>query len=154
MKAVGFTAMRDAVRVSIEHLKKAHHEKKVLVIVTDGEDNHSAISLADLVKMAQQSDIVIYTVGILGGGDRRAQAELKALADATGGEAFLVKQTSQVAAVTQYIARDIRTQYTLEYSPSNAAMDGGYREIKIGVATQGRPQIRTRPGYYAMPDSR
>ena len=50
------------------------------------------------------------------------------------------------------MARDIRSQYTIEYSPSNTAMDGSYRTIKVAVNAPGRPSVRTRSGYYATPD--
>ena len=93
----GGTAMRDAIRMSIDHLKeKAHKDKKVLVVVTDGNDNSSVISLENLVKAAQQSEVLIYAVGLLSEEERReakrAERALNALAEATGGEAFFPKE--------------------------------------------------------------
>src|ERR1700693_1988943 len=87
----GGTAMRDAIRVSIDHLKEnAHKDKRVLVVVTDGVDNASMISLENLVRAAQQSEVLIYAVGLLSEEDRRdasrARRELNALVEATGGE--------------------------------------------------------------------
>jgi len=153
----GGTAMRDAIRMSIDHLKeKAHKDKKVLVVVTDGNDNSSVVTLENLVKAAQQSEVLIYGVGILGEEERReaarAQRALKALAEATGGEAYFPKELADVDKIAHQVARDIRNQYTIEYTPSNSAMDGTYRQIKIAVKAPGNPTVRTRSGYYATPD--
>jgi len=153
----GGTAMRDAIIMSIDHLKeKAHKEKKVLVVVTDGNDNSSVASLETLVKSAQQADVLIYSVGLLSEEERReakrAERALKDLAEATGGETFFPKEVSEVDRIAHQVARDIRSQYTITYSPTNVAMDGSYRKIRIAVNASGRPTVRTRSGYYATPD--
>jgi len=153
----GGTAMRDAIRMSIDHLKEnAHKDKKVLVVVTDGVDNASIISLEDLVHAAQQSEVLIYAVGLLTEEERRdarrAQRELNALAEATGGETFYPKEVSEVDRIAHQVARDVRNQYTIQYTPTNTAMDGTFRQIKISVNAPGHPTVRTRSGYYATPD--
>ncbi len=153
----GGTAMRDAIRMSIDHLKeKAHKDKKVLVVVTDGNDNSSVISMEDLVRASQQSEVLIYPVGLMSDEERRearrAERALKDLADATGGEAFFPKELSDVERICHQVARDIRSQYTIEYTPSNPAMDGTFRQIKITVNAPGHPTVRSRSGYYATPD--
>ena len=153
----GGTAMRDAIRMSIDHVKeKAHKDKRVLVVVTDGNDNSSVVSLENLVKAAQQSEVLLYGVGLLGEEERReaqrAQRALKALGEATGGEVFFPKDVTEVDKIAHQVARDIRNQYTIEYSPSNTAMDGTFRQIKITVKAPGNPTVRTRSGFYASPD--
>ncbi|MGO9259970.1 MAG: VWA domain-containing protein [Bryobacteraceae bacterium] len=153
----GGTAMRDAIRMSIDHLKeKAHKQKKVLVVVTDGNDNSSVISLENLVKASQQADVLIYAVGLLSEEERReakrAERALRDLAEATGGETFFPKDVGEVDRIAHQVARDIRSQYTITYSPINAAMDGTYRKIRIAVNASGHPTVRTRSGYYATPD--
>jgi VWFA-related protein len=153
----GGTAMRDAIRMSVDHVKeKAHKDKKALVVVTDGNDNVSTISLENLVKASQQSEVLIYGVGILGDEERRealrAQRALKSLAEATGGEVFFPKDLAEVERVAHQVARDMRSQYTIEYTPSNTAMDGTFRQIKIAVKAAGNPTVRSRNGYYATPD--
>src|SRR5215475_221330 len=120
----GGTAMRDAIRMSIDHLKeKAHKDKKVLVVVTDGNDNSSGISLENLVKASQQSEVLIYAVGLLSEEERReakrAERALNDLAVATGGEAFFPKELSEVDRIAHQVARDVRNQYTIQYSPIN-----------------------------------
>jgi VWFA-related protein len=153
----GGTAMRDAISMSIDHIKqKGHRDKKVLVVVTDGNDNSSNISLELLVKAAQQSEVLIYSVGLLSEEERReamhAKKALEELATATGGETFFPKDLSEVDRCAKEVAHDVRSQYTIEYSPTNAAMDGSYRQIKVAVNAPGHPAVRTRSGYYATPD--
>jgi Ca-activated chloride channel homolog len=154
--ARGGTAMRDAIRMSIDHLKeKAHKDKKVIVAVTDGNDNSSMISLENLVKASQQSEVLIYGVGLLAEEERReakrAERALNDLAVATGGEAFFPKELGDVDRIANQVARDIRNQYTIIYSPTNPAMDGTFRAIKVTVNVRGLTP-RTRSGYYATPD--
>src|SRR5262245_44755048 len=149
----GGTAMRDAIRMSIDHLKeKAHKDKKAIVVVTDGNDNSSVISLENLVRAAQQSEVLVYGVGLLGEEERReaqrAQRALKSLAEATGGEVFFPKDLAEVDKIAHQVARDIRNQYTIEYTPTNTAMDGQFRKIEIKVNAPGNPRVRTRSGYY------
>jgi Ca-activated chloride channel family protein len=153
----GGTAMRDAIRMSIDHLKeKAHKDKKVLVVVTDGNDNSSIISLESLVKASQQSEVLIYSVGLLAEEERReakrAERALNDLAVATGGEAFFPKDLADVDRIAKVVAHDIRSQYTILYTPTNQAMDGSFRAIKISVNAPGHLAARTRSGYYATPD--
>jgi Ca-activated chloride channel homolog len=150
----GGTAMRDAIRMSIDHLReKAHKDKKVLVVVTDGNDNSSVISLENLVKASQQSEVLIYGIGLLSDEERReakrAERALNDLAVATGGEAFFPKDVSDVERIAHLVARDIRSQYTIQYTPTNTAMDGSYRTIKVAVNAPGHLTARTRSGYYA-----
>jgi VWFA-related protein len=153
----GGTAMRDAIRYSIDHLReKAQRDKKVLVVVTDGVDNESLITQEKLVKAAQQSGVLIYAVGLLEDEDRgdasKARRELNGLAEATGGETYFPKEVSEVDRIAHLVAHDIRSQYTIQYSPSNEAMDGTYRQIKVTVTAPGHLAARTRSGYYATPD--
>jgi VWFA-related protein len=152
----GRTAMRDAVQMSLNHLReKARMDKKVLVLVTDGADNASVVKMEDLVRDARQSGVLIYTVGLLGdelpASAGRARRALEDLASATGGESFFPDDVSQVDRIAHQVARDIRNQYTIEYSPSNTAMDGAFRRIAIAVNASGKPVVRTRSGYYATP---
>jgi VWFA-related protein len=153
----GGTAMRDAIRMSIDHVKeKAHKDKKVLVVVTDGNDNSSVVGLEDLVKAAQQSEVLIYAVGLLTDEERReakrAEKALEALAEATGGETFFPRDVSEVERIANQVAHDIRNQYTIAYTPSNQAMDGSFRQIKVTVKAPGNPTVHARSGYYATPD--
>jgi Ca-activated chloride channel homolog len=153
----GGTAMRDAIRLSAGELKaKAKRDKKVILVVTDGNDNASQISLDSLTRLAQQDDILIYAIGLLTDEDKReaskAQRALKILTETTGGTVFYPKDVSQVDSIAHQVARDIRNQYTIAYTPTNPALDGTFRQIKLVVKAQGNPVARTRSGYYANKD--
>jgi VWFA-related protein len=96
---------------------------------------------------------LIYGIGLLSEEERReakrAERALNDLAVATGGETFFPKDVSEVERIAHLVARDIRSQYTIQYTPTNQAMDGSFRTIKIGVNAPGRLTARTRSGYYA-----
>ncbi len=156
--ARGGTAMRDAIELSAEHLKaKAKLDKKVLVVVTDGNDNTSEITLERLVQKLQQHEILVYTIGLLNEEERReanrARRALGAIATATGGMAFYPNQVEDVGKFTLQVAHDIRNQYTLAYSPAKQELDGSFRQVKVGVSGPNRPAARTRTGYYATPQA-
>jgi Ca-activated chloride channel family protein len=150
----GGTAMRDAIDLSMEHLKaKGKRDKKVIVVVTDGNDNASEITLEKLIQKAQQREVLIYTIGLLNEEERReakrAKRALDSLATATGGVSYYPKEVDDVGTFTLQVAHDIRNQYTLAYSPQKQSLDGTYRQIKVTVNGGNRPSVRTRTGYYA-----
>lgn len=150
----GGTAMRDALRMSAEHLKaKAKRDKKVILVVTDGNDNASNMPLEALVRLAQQNDVLIYAIGILGEEDKKeakkAQRALNILVESTGGQVFYPKDLTEVERIAHQVAHDLRNQYTIAYTPSNQALDGTFRPIKVTVKGAGSPVARTRSGYYA-----
>jgi Ca-activated chloride channel homolog len=154
----GGTAMRDAINMSLDYIKdKAKKDKKVIVVVTDGNDNASNISLEKVVNRANQSDTLIYAIGLFTEEERREAAKarraLNELTTATGGLAFYPKEVNEVQALTVQIAHDIRNQYTIAYSPNIQALDGSYRQIKVTVDAPGKPVVRTRSGYYATPST-
>jgi VWFA-related protein len=155
--ARGGTAMRDAIQMSIEHLRKGHRDKKVLVVITDGNDNSSLVSLEQIMKSAHQSDVLLYGVGLLTEEEHReatrAKHALNDLAEATGGKTYFPKDLEEVDQIAHQVANDIRNQYTIEYTPSNPAMDGSFRAIHIVAKASGNPAVRTRSGYYATPDA-
>jgi VWFA-related protein len=160
----GGTALRDAVIASLDHVKLGNRDKKVLLVITDGEDNASRYTSEELMDRAQKSNAVIYTIGLLGsdetsnlfkirGGEaKRAAKTLKDLAEATGGEPYFPKSLDDVESTCRQIARDIRNQYTLVYRPSNLKKDGTFRNIRVDAFqpnTKNKLVVRTKPGYFA-----
>ena len=150
----GGTALYDAVVASSDHLKKSGAlEKKVLLVVTDGEDNASRESLEQtLRRLEEKNGPTIYTIGLLGDEhSKRARRALREMAEDTGGVAFFPKDLSEVQAITSQIAHDIRNQYTIGYKPSTPQSAGGYRTVKVEANAKGykKLQVRTRSGYYA-----
>jgi len=151
----GPTAMRDALSMGLEHLKRlAKNDKKVLLVVTDGEDNSSVETLTRLSREAQQSGVLIYAIGLLNDDDERetirAKRDLDMLTRETGGEVFYPKELSEVDGIAQHVAHDLRNQYTIAYIPSNQNQDGAFRTIRVTVSTPPDAVVRTRTGYYAL----
>jgi Ca-activated chloride channel homolog len=149
----GGTALYDAVVASAEHLKKeARLEKKVLLVVTDGEDNASRESLEQAIRRLQADNgPTVYTIGILGEEkQRRAKRALSAMSEQTGGVAFFPKDVSEVDSITQEVAHDIRNQYILVYAPTTPKNVGGYRTVRVDAHAPGYKHliVRTRSGYY------
>jgi VWFA-related protein len=148
----GQTALYDAIALGLEQLQSASRDKKVLIVVSDGGDNASRQNRDQVMKLAEQSSAVIYTVGLFDQDDPdRNPGVLNRLARATGGEAFLPAQLGEVPAICERIARDIRHQYTIGYIPGNPARDGSYRAIRVVARTksEGKLSVRTRTGYIA-----
>jgi len=160
----GGTALYDALYASLDHVKLGNRDKKVLLTITDGEDNASRYSLDELIRSAQQSNSVIYAIGLLepdeqGGlfkirhaSARRAAKVLEKVAQITGGQAIFPKSLEEVEATCVQIARDIRNQYTLAYYPTNAKKDGTFRTVKVdAVPSRSREKllVRARTGYFA-----
>ena len=155
IEARGGTAMYDAVVASSEHLAKgAKLDKKVLLVVTDGEDNASRDSLEEAVHRVQgDAGPTIYTIGLLGDdrNAKRARRALERLALETGGVAYFPKDLSEVDDISKSVAHDIRNQYTIGYKPTRPQSQGGFRSVKVEARGEGRTklQVRTRSGYFA-----
>jgi VWFA-related protein len=155
----GGTAMRDAIAMSIDYMKSdGKLDKKVILVVTDGNDNMSSISLEQLVQKAQQAEVLIYVVGLLNEEDKgeakKARRALDAITTASGGLPYYPEAVSDIAEIALQVAHEIRNQYTIAYTPSNATLDGSYRPIKVSVNGPNRPVARTRTGYYATAEPR
>jgi Ca-activated chloride channel family protein len=156
--ARGGTALRDALVASAEHLKHdAKLERKVLFIVTDGEDTASRGSLEDAVKQLQEENgPSVYAIGILGDEEhpKRARRALEIIAQRTGGIAFFPSTLDQVSEISRQVAHDIRNQYTIGYKPTNPRASGGFRAIRVEARKgHGKLVVRTKSGYYAGPQA-
>jgi VWFA-related protein len=156
----GSTAFYDAVIGSLAHLKKGHKDKRVLLVVTDGDDDASQKSFEDAIKAAEQSNATIYAIGVFSEDDlktnkkmvRHSKKVLSELAEATGGQAYFPDNLDQVTPVCEEVAREIRNQYTVGYYPTNTAKDGSFRPVDLKVIPpngRGKLMVRTRTGYYA-----
>src|ERR1700681_4403914 len=153
--ARGGTALYDAVVASAEHLKRnARLEKKVLFIVTDGEDNASNETLEQAVKQLQEENgPSVYAIGVLGDEEhpKRAKRALEIMTQRTGGIAFFPKSLDEVDAISRTVASDIRSQYAIGFKPTNPRGNGGFRQIRVEARSKGRGKlmVRTKSGYYA-----
>ncbi len=160
----GSTALYDAIIGSLDHLKKGHKDKRVLLVITDGDDDASRKDFPYTVKAAVESNAVIYAIGVFSDDDRKnnkkmirkSKKDLTTLAEATGGLAFFPEHLEDVDPVCVQVARDIRNQYTIGYYPTNTAKDGTFRSVKVDLIPprgQGKLTVRTRTGYYAQKSS-
>lgn len=146
-------------------MARPHYTTRLILRSTTCQDNASRLKFRELIERAEEEDAVIYTVGMLGemgdssgflarlmGGSGGGRAELKKLAEVTGGLAHFPKNVDECKSVMREIAREVSQQYSLGYYPTNKERDGKWRAIKIAVSQNGNsPKLvaRTRSGYYA-----
>jgi len=151
----GATHLYDAVYLASHDLLKSETGRKVLVLLTDGEDQGSRMKLDQALEAAQKSDVIVYSVAITDrsfyfghgmgfGGD----SVLRKLSEETGGRVIEVSRAKDTSAAFQQIADELRTQYLLGYTPTNNKLDGSFRRIQVKVR-QGNYKIDARRGYYA-----
>jgi Ca-activated chloride channel homolog len=156
----GSTALYDAVIGSLTHLKKGHKDKRVLLVITDGDDDASRKTLEDAIKASEESNATIYTIGVFSEDDlkndkkmvRHSKKILTELAEVTGGLAYFPANLDEVTPTCEEIAKEIRNQYTLGYYPTNESRDGSFRAVQVQVfapGEHGKVLVRTRTGYYA-----
>lgn len=154
--ARGETALYDAVAIGLDHIRESPLQRKVLIVLSDGGDNASKRRLPEVQSLVQQSDVVVYTVGLFDEYDKdRNPGVLRQLSKGSGGEAFFPKEIPDVTGVLQAVSRDIRNQYTIGYVPTNVKRDGTYRNVRVKLIGPhaDRGIVRTRMGYFATPDS-
>ena len=154
IEARGGTALYDAVVASADHLKGAKLDKKVIFIVTDGEDNASSESLEQAVRRLQaENGPTVYAIGILGDEEhpKRAKRALQVMSERTGGIPFFPRTLDEVDAISRSVAHDIRSQYTIGYKPATPKSQGGYRQVNVDAHAHnyGKLTVRTKSGYYA-----
>ena len=154
----GRTALYDAVIAGLEHLELSTHQKHVLVVLSDGEDNASNYSEDEMIARARSSDAIIYTVS---NANRRVgmpgdPGVLRKLADVTGGVAYFPGSDDKVIENFDELAGNIRRGYSIGYVPTNAKSDEGFRRVKVLVSAPGRNNlsVRTRDGYRSTDYSR
>lgn len=152
----GKTAFHDAVVAGLEHLEEASHQKRVLVVLSDGEDNASQHSEDAMVERAIRSDALIYTVSTadLGTGVGKPGL-LEKLAEVSGGVDYEPDTEAEVVEAFQEIAANIRRGYSIGYVPTNTTHDGKYRRVNVQVRAPGRKdlKVRARDGYLAPRDA-
>jgi Ca-activated chloride channel homolog len=148
----GGTALYDTVVTAADKMERSGKlPRKVLIVITDGDDNASKLTLDNAIHRVQDiQGPVIYSIGLLfgGGGSRNAKHSLQMLSKETGGIAFFPSSLKDIDSVTAEVARDIRNQYTLAYHSPRASA-GGYHTVKVEAhsAGQGTLTVYTRAGY-------
>jgi Ca-activated chloride channel family protein len=156
------TALYDAVYLGIERVTRGAHQKRALLIISDGQDNSSRYNFGEVRRLMKESDVVTYAVGIIDAGDAgsatgmQGQAFLDELTSVTGGKSFYPSSDVEMDEIFERIALELRHQYSIGYTPSDFQPDGKWRKVKVKVKPpRGLPRltVRGREGYYATPAS-
>ena len=150
VSAHGRTALYDAVAEGINHLQLSHLQRKALIVISDGGDNASHSKRSEIVELARQSQIVIYSVVLEDDFAKEQDPKaLKQLSEDTGGVAFFPQSQQSVVDSSRKIARDLREQYVLGFVPGKYASGNTFRkvEVKVVTAARGKLHVRTRAGY-------
>jgi len=157
----GQTALYDAAYLGVEKVKEGRHDKRAILIISDGQDNASRYNYGELRKLLKEADVQVYSIGILEDGagagsvlDKQGQLILEELSHATGGMAFFPSSFAELEDAVTRIALTLRHQYSIGYVPFNEQRDGKWRKIKVRVnAPKGLPSliVRAKEGYYATP---
>ncbi len=155
VRARGRTALYDAVAEGLIHVKLGHCERKALIIVSDGGDNASQQKLSQVLALAQQSQVLIYSIGLIGDSGEVDPAVLRRLSKGTGGVAYFPDKNNTVANISAQIARELREQYTLGFTPEKANDAHAFRKIEVKVVAPGRGKlrVRTRSGYFSAEET-
>jgi Ca-activated chloride channel homolog len=160
----GETALYDAVFLAVDHAKAGKHEKKAVLLISDGEDNTSKYGFNKALEKLKESKVTLYAIGLLEENDdrgglfrkspsKKAKAALEEFAESTGGQAYFPKSLNEVEDLCKRIAHDLRNHYTVGYNPTNSKLDGSWREIRVNVnppkSITSKLTVHTKPGYYA-----
>jgi VWFA-related protein len=153
-KPYGQTALYDAFILALDRMEKAQYSKKALLVITDGVDNASKVTLQQALARVKASDVLVFAVGLLSdSGALKVEDSLAQLASASGGTAYFPETPEEARTMMERIARDIREQYTLAYRPTNAARDGRWRSVRVEVLPpKNFPKnldVNYRRGYFA-----
>jgi Ca-activated chloride channel family protein len=153
----GRTSLLDAIYMGMEKMHDAKHNKKALLIISDGGDNRSRYTDSEIKLLVKEADVEIYAIGIYD--DLHATPEevrgpylLSEITESTGGRTFPINDVSELADVATKIGVELRNQYVLGYRPKNTARDGKWRKLKVKLnAPKGLPplNVHAKTGYYA-----
>jgi len=156
------TALYDAAYLGVERVTRGAHQKKAMLIISDGQDNSSRYNFGEVRRMIKESDVIIYSVGILDGRDSgsmvgmQGQAYLDELSNVTGGKAFYPQTDIEMDEIFERIAVELRHQYSIGFVPKDFSPDGKWHKLKVRVKPPrglSRLTVRSREGYFASPNT-
>jgi Ca-activated chloride channel family protein len=157
------TALYDACYLGVEKVTRGTHPKRALLLISDGQDNNSRYTFSEVRRLLKESDVVLYSIGILGGNDAgstlgmEGQSYLDELSSVSGGKAFFPNTAAEMDELFERIALELRHQYSIGYRPKNFKNDGKWHKLKVKVTPpRGLPRlfVRSREGYYAITNPR
>ncbi len=153
----GRTALLDSIYLALAKMREAHNQKKALLIISDGGDNHSRYTESEIKSIVREADVQIYAIGIFSPNpgtieEQTGPATLSAITDVTGGRTFTVDNPNELSDIATKIGIELRNQYVLGYRPSTPVKDGKWRKIKVKLhPPKGLPPLTVyaKSGYYA-----
>jgi Ca-activated chloride channel family protein len=152
------TALYDACYLGVEKVQRGTHPKRAILLISDGQDNSSRYTYSELRRLLKESDVVVYSIGILDGSDAgstlgmEGQGILDELSSVSGGKAFFPNTAAEMDEIFERIALELRHQYSIGYRPSNFANNGKWHKIKVKITPpRGLPRlfVRSKEGYYS-----
>jgi len=157
LRANGMTSLFDALYLGLNQVGHGSNTRKALLLITDGEDNHSRYSFSDVREFAKEHDVQIYAIGIVDDSSPqssgyRGRAVLEDLANLTGGRAFFPPSVYDLESICAQIGVDLKNQYVLGYRSLNHSNDGKWRKVQVRInRPKGMPRlsVRAKSGYYA-----
>src|SRR5436190_19499443 len=156
------TALYDAVYLGVERVTRGSHQKRALLIISDGQDNSSRYNFGEVRRLLKESDVVAYAVGIMNNSDSsgllgmQGQAFLDEITAISGGKSFYPQTDVEMDEIFERIALELRHQYSVGYTPKDFQPNGKWRKVKVKVKPpRGLPRlnVRGREGYYATPNT-
>jgi Ca-activated chloride channel family protein len=157
------TALYDACYLGVEKVQRGAHPKRALLLISDGQDNDSRYTFSEVRRLLKESDVVLYSIGILGGSDAGSslgmdgQGILDELSNVSGGKAFFPRTNAEMDDIFEQIALELRHQYSIGYKPTNFSKDGRWHHIKVKITPpRGLPRlfVRSKEGYYSLTGSK
>jgi Ca-activated chloride channel family protein len=153
----GHTALLDAIYLAIARMRSARYERRALLIISDGADNHSRYGLKEVRRLVEEANVDVYAIGIFDSMLFRSFEEmmgkrwLAEITNVTGGQTVAASSLDKVPELAAAVSRQMRNQYVLGYRPQNATRDGKWRKIKVHVTPSAGAQVQTRykKGYLA-----
>ena len=161
-KPGGQTALLDAIYLGMSKMRRARYQRRALLVISDGGDNHSRYTASEVARLVEEADVQIYAIGIFDkvfrtpeewGGKRL----LTRLTEASGGRVLTIGNAAQLPEAAEKISLELRSQYVLGYAPAHASRDGKWRKLKIQVEPSGNAHgehlhVYARNGYLAPKD--
>jgi VWFA-related protein len=128
LEAKGWTALVDAICLATHHVRKGKRERKMLLVLTDGNDNNSRYSESELLRILREADVRVYSISLL-----ERSRFLEKISDETGGRNMLVRRMSDLPAASEELNRQIRSEYLVSYKPTGLRNDGKYHKVRVEV---------------------
>jgi VWFA-related protein len=153
IQAKGWTSLFDAIYLGVQNLRRGNNSRKVILLLSDGGDNNSRYTESEMRNLVMESDVCIYSIGLLGTGlSRRNVRLLSRLSESTGGRFFAIEKLHELHDAVALISAQVRNQYLLGYTPALLLRDGKYRHVNVKLEPpSGWPPLRAswRTGYYS-----